>query len=129
MRPEHVTRTWQYSIIVMCLRLYHVTNILHCLWREFWSRNTDVHLTYIHFDIMLTQFYVNFSRQNIRSYRYRSTPEILRFQPIPPLFFLYSPFKSRYVNSANSRQVYVVYSLFKIAILKNLKVILLKNII
>ena len=57
---------WQCSIIVMCLRLYHVTNILHCQWREFWSRDTDVHLTYILFGIMLTQFYVNFSRQNIR---------------------------------------------------------------
>ena len=57
---------WQCSIIVTRLRLYHVTNILHCQWREFWSRDTDVHLTYILFGIMLTQFYVNFSRQNIR---------------------------------------------------------------
>ena len=51
------------------------------------------------------------------------------FSLYPLYFFLYSPFKSRYVNSANSRQVYLVYSLFKIAILKNIKVILLKNII
>ena len=28
-----------------------------------WSRDTDVYLTYILFGIILTQFYVNFSRQ------------------------------------------------------------------
>ena len=33
---------WQCSIIVMCLCLYHVTSTVHCYWREFWSRNTDV---------------------------------------------------------------------------------------
>jgi len=54
---------WQCSIIVMCLRLYHVTSILHCHLTESWSRDTDVYLTYILFGIILTQFYVNFSRQ------------------------------------------------------------------
>ena len=55
---------WQCSIIVTCLRLYHVTSILHCYQREFWSRDTDVYLTYyIRFGIILTQFYVNFLRQ------------------------------------------------------------------
>ena len=53
----------QCSIIVTCLRLYHVTHKLHCHWRECWSRETDVYLTYIRFGIILTQFYVNFSRQ------------------------------------------------------------------
>ena len=33
---------WQYSIIIMWLRLYHVTSILHCHWWEFWSPDTDV---------------------------------------------------------------------------------------
>ena len=54
---------WQCSIIDMCLRLYHVTSILHCHWREFWSCDTDVYFTYIHFGIILTQFHDNFLRQ------------------------------------------------------------------
>ena len=37
----------QCSIIVTFLRLYHVTSILHNHWREFWSRDTNVFLTYI----------------------------------------------------------------------------------
>ena len=51
------------SIIVTCLRLYHMTSILHSHWREFWSCDTDVFLTYIRFGIILTQLYINFSRQ------------------------------------------------------------------
>ena len=27
---------WQCSSIVKCLRLHHMTSILHCHWREFW---------------------------------------------------------------------------------------------
>ena len=53
----------QCSIIVTCLRLYHVTSILHCHWREFWSRDTDVYFTYIRLGIIFTQFYINFLRQ------------------------------------------------------------------
>ena len=34
--------------------LYHVTSILHCHLREFWSHDTDVNLTYICFGIILT---------------------------------------------------------------------------
>ena len=70
-RPYHVTRSqhsnkWQYSIIVRCLRLY---------------------LIVISFGIILTQFYINFSRQEhqielLFSYRSWSTSEVLRFQPI-----------------------------------------------
>ena len=65
MRPEHVTRTptnmeMQYYCHVS---LYHVTSILHCHWSEFWSRNTDVYLTYILFGLILTQFYVTLSKQ------------------------------------------------------------------
>ena len=59
---------WQCSNIVTCLRLYHVTSILHCNWREFWSRDTDLYLTYIRFGLILTQFYVNFSRQEHLSF-------------------------------------------------------------
>ena len=54
---------WQCSIIVTCLPLYHVISILHCHWRKLWSHDTDVFLTYIGFFIILTQFYVTFSRQ------------------------------------------------------------------
>ena len=68
------------------------------------------HFIYIDFRIILTQFYVNLSRQKhqIDVYMYRLAPEILRFHPIPPFifplqstvplilyplsFFLYSPF-------------------------------------
>jgi len=50
---------WQCSIIIMCLRPYHVTNILHCHWREFWSRDTDVYILHIYvlnnFDTVLWQ--------------------------------------------------------------------------
>ena len=53
---------WHCSIIVTFLCLYHVTNILYCHWREFWSRDMDVNLTYIRFGIIFTQFYVNFLR-------------------------------------------------------------------
>ena len=34
---------WQCSIIVTCLRLYHVISILHCHWRKFWSRTYNSH--------------------------------------------------------------------------------------
>ena len=79
---------WQSSIIVTCLRLYHVTNILHCYWREFWPRNTDIYLTYIRFGIIVTQFHVNFSRQEHQnSYMSQSTPELLKFYPTPPFIF------------------------------------------
>ena len=59
---------WQCSILVTCLRLYHVTSMLHCNWREFWSCNTDVYLTFIRFGTILTPFYVNFSRQEYQIY-------------------------------------------------------------
>ena len=57
MRLELVNRTpnkWQCSIIVTCLRMYHVTSILHFHWSEFWSRDTGVYLTYVRFGIILT---------------------------------------------------------------------------
>ena len=79
---------WQCIIIVTCLRLYHVTSILHCHLREFWSRDTDVYLTYIRFGIILTQFNVIFSRQ-------RHQIELLYvscFSLYPLSFFIYSPF-------------------------------------
>ena len=65
MRPEQVTRTSTNgsAVLLSRLRLYNVTSIFHCHWREFWLRDTDVYLTYKRFGIILTQFYVNFSRQ------------------------------------------------------------------
>ena len=56
------------------------------------TNNLDLYLTNIRFGIILTQFYVNFSRQehHIDFYRYRSTPEILRFQPMPPFIFSFT---------------------------------------
>ena len=71
---------WQCSIIVKCLCLYHVTSILDSHWRDFWS--CDAVSCWHSF------MPISFDR-NIRlmSYRYRSTPEILRFQPIPPFIF------------------------------------------
>ena len=42
---------------------------------------------YMHFGIILTQFYINFSRQENQielCNRSQSTPEIFRFKPIPP---------------------------------------------
>ena len=65
LRPDHVssTPTNGSAMLLSCAsRLYHVTIILHCHWREFWSRDTEVYLTYKHFGIILTQIYVNFSR-------------------------------------------------------------------
>ena len=74
---------WQCNIIVTCLRLYHVTSVLHCHWREFWCCGTDVNLTYIHFGTILTKFYVIFSRQEhqIDVLKVTFNSEILRFQP------------------------------------------------
>ena len=53
----------QPMVVQYYCHMYHVTKILHCHWREFWSRDTDVYLTYICFGIIFTHFYVNFSRQ------------------------------------------------------------------
>ena len=43
---------WQCSIFVNCLLLYPVTIILHCHWREFWSRDTF----WYYFDTVFCQF-------------------------------------------------------------------------
>ena len=66
MRPDHVTSTPTNGSAVLLSHAfgqYHGTRILHSHWREFWSRDRDIYLTYIRFGIILTQFYVNFSRQ------------------------------------------------------------------
>ena len=54
------------------------TIILHCHWRNFWTRDTDVYLTYIRFGIHWHSFIPISRDRNIRwmSYRSRSTPEI-----------------------------------------------------
>ena len=56
-----------------------------CVFVEYGLFNTTnliLNLVYVRFDIILTPFYLNFSRQE-----HRSTPEILRFQSIPPFIF------------------------------------------
>ena len=72
------------------------SDLLRICWK--WSLNSTnliQNLTYIRFGILLTQFYINFSRQEhqIELYMSQSTPEILRFQPIPSLIF---PLQSLY---------------------------------
>ena len=93
---------WQCSIIVTCLRLYHVTNILHCHWRKFGSRDTDTYLTIIRFGIILTQLYANFSRQEHILF----IVQLLRFSGFilyPLSFFLYSPFKISPLSLMNKK--------------------------
>ena len=58
MRPEHVTRTPTNGGA-----LFLSPSLLRGHWREFWSRDTNVYLRYKRFGVILTQFYVNFSRQ------------------------------------------------------------------
>ena len=64
-----------------------------CVIDEYGLCNTTTliqNLIYIRFGIILTQFLINFSRQEHQIdvlYIYHSKPEILRFQPIPPFIF------------------------------------------
>ena len=63
-----------------------------CVFVDYDLLNTTTliqNLIYIRFGIMLTQFYINFSRQEHQKdiYMYCSMPEILRFYPIPPFIF------------------------------------------
>ena len=66
LRPDHVTRTPTNGSSVLLSR---VSPSLSCdqytapPLKEFWSRVTNIYLTYIRFGMILTQFYVNFSRQ------------------------------------------------------------------
>ena len=81
--PYYVTRTSANGstvLYIICTLLYHVTSMLHCHWREFWSRDTNVYFTYIRFVIILS-----ISRD--RMIDDHSTPEILRFQPTSPFIF------------------------------------------
>ena len=43
--------------------VYHVTTIPQCYWRKLLWRHTRLYGLYIRFGIILTQFYINFSRQ------------------------------------------------------------------
>ena len=43
--------------------VYHVTTIPQCYWRKLLWRHTRLYRLYIRFGIILTQFYINFSRQ------------------------------------------------------------------
>ena len=65
----------------------HVTSILDCPWREFWSRDMVVNLTFIRFGIILHSFMSISRDKNIRFLRYRSIAEIFRFQPTSPFIF------------------------------------------
>ena len=38
---DHNCQQWQCSITITCLRLYHVTSILHCHWWE-WERKREI---------------------------------------------------------------------------------------
>ena len=61
-----------------------------CVFVEYYLFNTTCllqNLIYIRFGIILTPFYIKFSRQEHQIDVYRSTPEILRFQPLPPFIF------------------------------------------
>ena len=88
MHPEHVTRTPTNGSVVLLSRV-SVCIMSPVYWnviqREFWSRDMDVYLTHIRFGIILTRFMSISRDRNIRqmSYRYRSSPEILRYQPTP----------------------------------------------
>ena len=85
---------WPCSIIVMCLRLYHVTSILHCRWWEFWSRDTDVYLTCIRFGILLTLL-CQFLETGTSDKCPICIVQLLRFSGFilyPISFFIYSPF-------------------------------------
>ena len=71
---------WRCSIIVTSLCLNHVTSILHCRWKEFWSRDKNVYLTHTfwyNFDTVLCYFLEQ--EHQIELVWSRSTPEILRF--------------------------------------------------
>ena len=103
-RPDHVTSTPTNGSAVLLSRaydLYHVTSILHCHWREFWSCDTDIYITYIRFGLILTQYYIKFSRQDhhiiVFHVLFKSwDSHVSAYTPIS--FFLYSPFKARFTT-------------------------------
>ena len=59
MSPELQPMAVQYNVSPTVSRDKYTAT---AIWREFWSRTTDVYLTYIRFGIILRQFYINFSR-------------------------------------------------------------------
>jgi len=102
---------WQCSIIVTCVRLYPVTSILHCHWREFWSRDTDVYFTYIRVGIILTQVYVNFSRQELQIDVFTGIVHLLKFSGFSLYSFQFSftfPLRKFRINAW-----FILYPLFK----------------
>ena len=112
MSPELQPMAVQYYCPV-CLYHVSVTSTLHCHWRNFWSRDTDVYLTYIRLGIILTQFYINFSRQEhqiciVQKLRFSS------FSLYPLSFFLYRVllFKFNHVLVHNSTIFEVVFFYF-----------------
>ena len=102
------TTQWQCSIIVTCHSQYHVTSLLYYHWMEYWTRDTEVQLTHICFVIILTVFFIDFSRQEHQidvlqvSFNSRDS-QVSAYTPFhfsftvpliyPLSFFLYSPFK------------------------------------
>ena len=69
-----------------------------CVFVEYDLLNTTtLYLTYIRFGIILTQFYINFSRQE-HQIELLCLNQLLRFSGFslyPLSFFLYSPFKDK----------------------------------
>ena len=92
---------WQCSIIVTWLRLYYVTSILHCHWREFWT-----YILHVYGLVNLCQFLETGTSDRCLL----GIVQLLRFSGFTLYslsFFLYSPFQSifksnRYLFSENS---------------------------
>jgi len=83
---------WQCSIIVTWLRLYYVTSILHCHWREFWTYILHVY-GLVNFDSVLCQFLETGTSDRCLL----GIVQLLRFSGFTLYslsFFLYSPFQS-----------------------------------
>ena len=77
MKPEVLRFLLGVGVFKLVTYLFNTTNFIP-------------NLVYARFGVILTQFYVNFSRQEHQidmSYRYRSKPENLRFHSIPPFIF------------------------------------------
>ena len=83
---DHVTRTPTNGSAVVMSHVSVCITWAVCCTVTFWSRDSDVYLTYILFGIIWHNF-MSISRETGTSkrcltYVYRSTPEIFRFQPI-----------------------------------------------
>ena len=69
--------------------VYHMTTIPQCYWRKFLWRHARLYRLYIRFGIILTQFYINFSRQDSQVSAY--TP--FHFSFTVPLIYFFNLFE------------------------------------